>query len=276
MRAVDIGPEPPVKEVYELACRIADTAISLGSERVAGFLEFIRVDRQFWLGLSMEPPRILDGPVLYDDSGDSHQRIPFGLVGGTVLQLYDQADWATETALTHAAASVVAGNVPPLEDRMLADARTILRRGPEALLPQALVLAAISTEIRIKRLLEELANEAQRSLVQILLNSPRDYSVAAQSLFDLPLKAVSGRSLKDDDRDLWKATGVLFTDRNAVAHRGASREVSTIRADVGTALRIKRYLISVTNGEMSSTDLELRFVANVGPPEPKEYRKNAE
>jgi hypothetical protein len=152
----------------------------------------------------------------------------------------------------------------------------IVRRGPTALLPQALVLAAISTEIRIKRTLEELASADQRDLIQILLNSPRDYSVAAQRLFDRPLKAISGHSLKDDDKELWKAAGALFVDRNAVAHKGAVHDVTRIREDVGSALRLKKYLANVATGGAATAELETRPDIGIGPPGPIEYRMEAE
>ncbi|WP_433604875.1 hypothetical protein ACQP2P_25810 [Dactylosporangium sp. CA-139114] len=44
---------------------------------------------------------------------------------------------------------MVAGTLPSIEGQLLADARALLRRGPRALLPQARVLAAMATEIRI-------------------------------------------------------------------------------------------------------------------------------
>jgi hypothetical protein len=272
----DVGPEPPLREALETVRDMSDTAAKVGAERLAAFLETVRVGRQFWLGLSLEPPRILDGPDLYDDFRGAHDRLPVGATIATVSHGHVEADRATPDLLDRAATAVVAGTVPLLEDRLLADARVIVRRGPTALLPQALVLAAISTEIRIKRTLEELASADQRDLIQILLNSPRDYSVAAQRLFDRPLKAISGHSLKDDDKELWKAAGALFVDRNAVAHKGAVHDVTRIREDVGSALRLKKYLANVATGGAATAELETRPDIGIGPPGPIEYRMEAE
>ncbi|MEV7227297.1 hypothetical protein AB0M79_09785 [Polymorphospora sp. NPDC051019] len=234
--------DPTQLAAFDAAVAMSDTAIEVGGERLAGFLESVRVDRQFWLGLSLERPPIVDGPHLFDDADGRHDRLPVASRGTTVMYGHGEADRVTPQAFARAAAAVVAGTLPSIEDRLLADARAVLRRGPRALLPQALVLAAMSTEIRIKSTLEQHATDAQRDLVQIMLTSPRDYSLAACSLFDRPLKAVTGRSLRQDDPKLWKAADALFQDRNKVAHRGATHDEASIRGHIATAVRLKDYL----------------------------------
>jgi hypothetical protein len=237
--------DPANLTAFDAAAAMSDTAVEVGGERLAGFLESVRVDRQFWLGLSLERPPVVDGPHLFDDADGRYDRLPVASSAMTVMYGHAEADRVTPQAFARAAAAVVAGTLPSIEDRLLADARAVLRRGPRPLLPQALVLAAMSTEIRIKTTLGHHATDAQRDLVQIMLTSPRDYSLAACSLFDRPLKAVTGRSLREDDRVLWKATEALFQDRNKVAHRGATHNEASIRGHIATAVRLKDYLAEV-------------------------------
>lgn len=68
--------------------------------------------------------------------------------------------------------------------------------------------------------------------------------MAAAALVDLPLKAIAARSLKEDNRDLYKAIDKLFQDRNRVAHRGGGVDltVDDARAGVAAATALAAYL----------------------------------
>jgi hypothetical protein len=62
--------------------------------------------------------------------------------------------------------------------------------------------------------------------------------MAAASLFDKALKAVAGVSLRDEDRELYKAVDGLFVHRNRLAHRGdLTLDKDVIRKDLQAARR---------------------------------------
>lgn len=80
------------------------------------------------------------------------------------------------------------------------------------------LLAAIACESKIKSTLSALSGPDQQELVDLLFNHPRDYSMAAAALYDKALHAVCGRSMRLDDKDLFKRLCALITDRNRLAH----------------------------------------------------------
>lgn len=129
-------------------------------------------------------------------------------------------------------------------DQVLADVRYIsVQRSPDW--RQLALFAAIACEMKIKEVLTDSATRTQSGLLELLLNRPRDWSMAAAALYDHALDAVCGRSLKRDDRDLYKKVNSLFEDRNKVAHRGQPVDSSLVSAHALTAERAFGYLEEV-------------------------------
>lgn len=73
--------------------------------------------------------------------------------------------------------------------------------------------------MRIKAILQAVVTPEARAVLVVLLDSPRDYSLAAYSLFDKASEAVTDRSLKKENHELFKGVSALYTKRNAIAHR---------------------------------------------------------
>ena len=119
-----------------------------------------------------------------------------------------------------------------------------------------MLLTAVSCEIKIKDALLFLAKSDQRPLVEWLLESPRDFSVAAVALFDNGLKSICGRSLREDDRFLFKCIQRLFEARNRVAHRGAEISYNDVAIHVNMANAAFAYLDRVAKG-LSWTAVQL-------------------
>ena len=82
-------------------------------------------------------------------------------------------------------------------------------------------------------------------MVSILLENPRDWSLAAAALFDKPIGLVTGHSLKEDDKGLWKQISHLFTTRNAIAHRGEQPSPELARELVDAAVQATAWLESL-------------------------------
>ncbi|MBV9012284.1 MAG: hypothetical protein JO272_09590 [Pseudonocardiales bacterium] len=85
---------------------------------------------------------------------------------------------------------------------------------------EAVLLAAIACEMKVKDAIEMLARHDQKSLVELVLKNPRDVPIAAASLFDKALKAVCGKSMREDKKELFKSVEKLYQTRNSIAHRG--------------------------------------------------------
>lgn len=133
----------------------------------------------------------------------------------------------------------------PLPDLLIADAHLFVRSETESDWPRAVLLAAIGTELAVKTALRDAAAPLGRlQLVQVLLENPRDFSVAAAALFDKVMAAVGRRSLREDNRDLFRGVERLFQTRNGIAHRGEMPDQATTREVVVTASEALAWLRS--------------------------------
>jgi hypothetical protein len=103
-------------------------------------------------------------------------------------------------------------------DLLLADALTHLCKTPPDRW-RAVLLAAIACESKIKSSLVAAAPADRLSLLNVILDNPRDVTVAAINLFDKVAGAVVGRSLRTENRELFKRIDKLFQTRNRIAHR---------------------------------------------------------
>jgi hypothetical protein len=110
---------------------------------------------------------------------------------------------------------------------------------------RAILLAAIAAEVKIKATLELKTPPDRKPLVDIILKSFREVEVAIGELPHKTMKAAVGRSLHEDDPQLFTAVKLLFTHRNHVAHRGEPPELKDARADVVAAAKLFDWLDSL-------------------------------
>lgn len=234
------GPADPA--ITEAAYRILADSADIARRLVAASLAWARTDSgQFWLDPQHHLPRVVVGSELRDGSG-ARLAISFvepvtahGVGGGaTALS-------APELSVYLHAASVDAA--PALAETLLADALFYAWRATHPNPRLGLVLAAIATEVKIKTFLTDMATPEQAALVELVLSSPRDVSLAAAALFDQGLNAVAGVSLRTANRKLFKAVSKLFEDRNRFAHRGDLQlDEASMRADMNAAREVFRWL----------------------------------
>jgi hypothetical protein len=105
------------------------------------------------------------------------------------------------------------------------------------------VTAAVACEVKIKRTLRQCAANGQQELLELLLNNPRDWSLALLRLFNRPLKIVAGVSLREENSPLWKRLDRLINRRNALVHKEAdSPNEDEAREHVKTVVDVFRWL----------------------------------
>jgi hypothetical protein len=123
----------------------------------------------------------------------------------------------------------------------LADARHIADRPPQDW-SRAVLLAAIACELKVKETLRQLATDSNLPLVDLLLDSPRDFSMQVAGLFDKAMTAVHNESLRESDRELYKAIDRLFQVRNQIAHYGVRPTPEQGSHAVGAAASVVAWL----------------------------------
>ena len=192
--------------------------------------------------MAHDAPQLIGIQRLEDlDAGST--RIPVGYPSvGSVMVVFDPASIPSVEALVEAS-----GKEPEIAETLLADARAIywpkVQTGQDH--QRAVLLAAIATEVKVKQWLQEVASPELRPLVEVIVRNPRDVSQSVPQLLHKPLKAVTGRSLIEHDRQLWDGIEQLFRVRNGLAHRGELASESQGKAAVECARRLFEWLATL-------------------------------
>ncbi len=209
--------------------------LELASRIVTGLVEWSRVSLdQFGLALTSDEPALVDVQRVLDlDAGAFY---PLGMAApGWASFRPGSARTVTEPFLREVLATGHRDS-PSIAFALLADARHLASHTPQDWL-RAVLAAAIATEVRVKQVLRSAAADDARPLVDLLLDHPRDASVAAANLFDKAMHAACGRSLRADDPGLFRQVEALFRVRNAVAHHArrptAEQGAQAVQAAVG-------------------------------------------
>jgi hypothetical protein len=207
---------PRFGEVYELLRELNELARST----LRDLLEWARVrGRQHWLGVGGEAPAGLGNAELVDLDANQVLPVKLGLRPDLVIRRVRDEQVLSEKRLEKLLRRLSESPRPQLEDTLLADAAYYAIDAAPQDPPRALLIAAIACEAKVKQTLREIVHPEGRALLELLLSNPRDYSLAAVALFDQAAKAVCGRSLKAEDRPLYKRVVKLFELRNALVHK---------------------------------------------------------
>ncbi len=214
---------------------------------MGSYLDLVRCEEdQYWLGPSAKEPVVTWRSQLYENG----LLIPVGYLD----PFHVSFQLATLTAVHHAEllTQVAVGAAPGLPEALLNDARFAAFQ-PRPNLRQATLSAAIACEIKVKQVLFAIASLSQQSILNLLLENPRDWSVGAAALFDKAIKAISGRSLREDDTMLYRDVVLLYENRNKIAHRGGSG-LSTddvLREHIASAGKVFNWLAEISAASTS-------------------------
>ncbi|MFN0105557.1 MAG: hypothetical protein ACKV2U_26155 [Bryobacteraceae bacterium] len=193
------------------------------AEAVVGeLIEWSRIDGQSWLGLHGQLPKLVGEASLEDETsctlfGYNDDGLPY--------REPDTVDYEIKSSLDQTRAfelrRLLSDGRPslPFAETLLADALYFIQLNPPDS-HRAVLIAAIACEVKVKDALRKKTPTERLPLVNLILENPRDWSMAAQALYDKVTKAAFGRSLKDENRILFKEIGELFELRNKIAHKG--------------------------------------------------------
>jgi len=205
----------------------------LGRARITG--------RQSWLGLWGEPPLGLGHAEVVDL--DANQVLPVQVnVRPLVLNQINPDQVLDHDTMRAIVAAVGRKEDPSLADSLIADAIYYARDADPADLNRAVLIAAVACEVKVKESLRQAAKPGVDEILEVLFENPRDWSMAAAALFDKAAKAVTGRSLREDDRALYNRVDTLFTRRNRIAHRAKMPTVEEAWDSLHAAVEAFRWL----------------------------------
>ncbi len=219
--------------------RVAESA-------VAELVEWARIHGQPWLGLHGQPVRRVGNHLLGDEGVDiadySFSEDVLPAIEDEREHTYDggaSLDRSHASSLTQQLGS---GKIAlPIAETLLADALYLIGlRPPDC--QRAVLSAAIACEVKVKDILRQKVPTDRQSLVDLLLENPRDWSVAAPALFDKATDAALGRSLRTDHRETYENVRKLFELRNRIAHRGEKPDETEASRVVLAARQVFRWL----------------------------------
>jgi hypothetical protein len=195
--------------------------------------DWVRViQQQVWIEPSGRYPRIVNAIALIDLTAKKD----FGsmIASAGIVRIIDPDTVLDAAGLAKVQESLEQG-APAPDELLLSEAQYLQRSQQVTWAERATLLAAIALEVRTKRALQAIADATQLPLVDLLLQNPHDWSLAAHALFQKALPVVAGQALGQEHADLSKRVQKLFTSRNALAHRGATIEASVAADHVETA-----------------------------------------
>jgi hypothetical protein len=239
-------PDPEVAGLHDSLSEIASVI-------ARDFLTWVRLHlRQYWLAPTgkLSPHESL---IWNADSEDILMRqefspgrpIPFTMLASVPGRGIALTGPAASPSLNKILAGETAG-ATGLPERLLSSAFGKLWSAyPD---PQtAVFLSAVTCETKVKTALSAKAAAAQRPLLDLILDNPRDVTITALNHFDRLCKVITGRSLKEDEdnRRLWKRLDRLIQARNSVAHRGFEPTREEAERHIETAVDVFGWLDSV-------------------------------
>ena len=234
-----------------------DRAQDVASQVVTGFVAWIRATtRMTDLALSSEVPP-LAGPVRVMEAETG---LPIK-VGPSLKSVSVGRDSAGKYSLTAADLEEIIERVnrgaeAPVAETLLADAEYYGRYAVRDF-RRAVLMAAIACEVKVKAILRDLATAAQRPLVDFALENPREITItAAGGLFDKLMLATLGRSLRQDDRQLFRDIEALYTVRNRIAHGGLMPDEAETGRVVRAARRCFTWLDNLPQSRVSDSGPE--------------------
>lgn len=198
--------------------------------------EWLRTESPYWMTNQASDPDVQPlAESLYDESMNC---LDFGRARGDTVQLVTSRDALGRAEVNRLLHQMAAGRQPSVARAFLADAAAAKD------LKHKVVLAAFGVEFAVKSKLRQRASATQEILVDLLMGRAQGFTIAAIKLFDKPLKAILGVSLKESDRQLYNLINGLFEDRNRVAHGSLDKLSSEedLRKEVRAAKKVCDWL----------------------------------
>jgi hypothetical protein len=216
------------------AIKYCDETLAAARAVAREVVEWTRIHGQSWLSVHAEEPQHLHLGLLFDEDAGRHLPVQ-GATGIVAEVTFRPAQSAVDARYFASLGQLLGSDRPsvPVAESLLADALHFSSTKPVDL-QWAVLLAAIACELKVKEALETKVAPQLLPMVLLILQHPRDWSLAASALYDKATSAALGRSLKSEDQPLYKRIETLFQMRNEIAHYGGLKRLGLWqKADAG-------------------------------------------
>ena len=212
------------------ALRLLAAAGEAARRYLREYVDLIRTRHgQFWLAHSAQNPRLAWPTKVV--SRATGERIRLGY-GDPLKGVWHDSDEALSVdAHAEALREAELDELATVPELLLADAMYLAWTSDAPQYREAVLLAAVAAEVKIKETLDRVCAEAARPVLAFALSSHR----GAPALYDKAAEAVTGRSYRKENPGLYQSLVRLFKDRNEVAHRANMVEPRQAKADLVAA-----------------------------------------
>jgi hypothetical protein len=218
VRGVDIRTAGPAgQELLSSLRDLLDELHEVASEVVTDLNERARVEgRQHWLGIAGEPVEGIGWGDLIDLDANEVLPVDKYLEHSGTLRIVERAQVIQPDQVHQLAGALMEPRAPMLAEALLTDAFYYSSDANPPDRPRALLIAAVACEVKIKEFLRGRVAPEAEDLLELALRNTRP----TVALFGKVCKAVTRRSLSEENRPLYNKLDDLFEDRNALAHHG--------------------------------------------------------
>ena len=209
---------------------------------------------QHWIEPAGRYPRVVNMAGLIDlEAGKT-----FGQVVGSAGEiLVVDPDVVLDASSLLRLQEKLIGGPPQADELLLAEAKHLVKGGQPVAFDRATLLAAIAVELRTKRLLRSLAYPDRVEMLELLINNPNDWTMAAHGLFLKTLPVMLRQDhLGPEHKALAKRLQRLFVSRNAIAHKGASVTNEAAIQHVETAWEAFKFMSGLPVLEDDTTEVQ--------------------
>lgn len=229
--------------------QVRDSLLEATRIAVTNLTEWVWVRKgQVWNAPSGEYPKQIS-PVSLFNIDDSTGGTEIG--GSASFRVIPRSTEVTGQDLVEISRLCVEDSRPSLAELLLAEGGHYLWRPERLAADRAVLMAAIACELAIKSALREFADPSDLLWVDLVVNNPRDISVAAANLWHQAMKAATGRSLSEEDGALYKRLGRLISKRNGIVHRDERVDAAGARNLVGAAVEAFAWLRTIDHRDGS-------------------------
>jgi hypothetical protein len=241
--SADDPPEADKTDAQRALSRAMEIAFGVADDLL---LWFRAIGQQFWMPPSHVTPEVVGAPELLD--ADSGKRVRNVGDARALTAVGNSEDGALGAAgVDDAFGRLAEGGAVPEAALMLHDAHESLtarsgRAHGRRDTRRAVLLAAIASEVQIRATLRDKTPRVRADLVELFAKNWREIEAAIAVIPHTFMKAAVGRSLHEDDPQLFKDVGNLFKLRNGVAHKGDIPTLEDARKAVSTARALSNWL----------------------------------
>lgn len=197
-----------------------DTLLKHAMTAATDLTNMVRLRGQSAIPPTGRYPRVLNMVTMVEILDTHTQSYGFSVgSASTGIRIIGPHEVLSVTDLSAVESSLGSVGAPWVGELLVGEALYLVQSEQNSGAEQGTLLAAMGVEVHTRDVVDHLAKGEQKELVALLLDNPRQWTMAAFAVFERVLPVVVGRDLGPEHKALARRVEKLFRARNKVAHR---------------------------------------------------------